>query len=52
MAQGYLPGVADEEVEAQDDDDVEADEVENAQVVRVADDQGGGATEARPDPTP
>ena len=41
MPQGNLAGIADEEVEPQDDDDIEADEVEDAQLVRVAHQQGG-----------
>ena len=45
MTQGDLAGEADEEVEPQNHDDVEADEVEDAQVVRVAHDQGGEGQE-------
>ena len=41
MTQGDLAGEADEQVEPQNHDDVETDEVEDAQVVWVAHDQGG-----------
>ena len=40
MTQGDLARIADEQVEPQDHDDVEADEVEDAQVVWVAHHQG------------
>ena len=39
VPQGDLAGVADEEVEPQDGDDIEADEVENPQVIRIVDHQ-------------
>ncbi len=40
VPQGNLAGKADEQIEAQNHDDIEADEVEQAQFVRIAHDQG------------